>query len=320
MSFPISCSAQESEELNSDQTGSLNARTNDSRSSASDAKTSHSEFSDVSQGHATSQICGRSNPTEPSTENVAFEEGSITTNEEPERTAGRRRNDLEQPGAYQLVDGRRHTSESWEMSTPIHGNELAGTIAVDGQFGDGSCPVQEEDPIAGTTASAHARQSFQMDNDDASSGHSICNGGDGNALLQEDQVEQDDRMERPEHQPFLQQEGGTQVNGLCVPIQETELCRSRESGTCQTRDQGCASSHYLQETEQPAARQPGEPSALLYSQQPRDDGSVNVVSSLGQIEQPIEHACERQEIGTWIGQIDRQVLHQLDHYHQRPLS
>ena len=267
------------------------------------------QFTVVSQGHVTSQTCRLSNPTEPSTENVAFDEGSTHNNDEPERTAGRRRNDLEQPGAYQLVDGRRHTSESGEMSTSIHGDQLAGTS-------EGSCPVQEKDSITGLTASAHARKSFQMDNDD-SSGHSSCDGGDGNVLLQEDQVEQDVRTERPEHQPFPQQEGGTQVNGLSVPIQETELCRLRESVTC---DQGCALSHPLQETEQPAARRPSEPSGLLACQQPRDDGSVNVVSSLGQIEQPIEHACERQEIRLWKGQLDRQVLHHLNYYHQRLLS
>ncbi|XP_022803425.1 uncharacterized protein LOC111340788 [Stylophora pistillata] len=231
----------------------------------------------------------RSNPTEPSMENLAFEEGLTSTNEEPEWTVGRRRNDLEQPRAYQLVDGGRHTTGSGEVSTFIHGNEMAGTMAVGGQSGEGSCTVQEKDSIAGPTASSYARQSLRMDNDDVS-GHSICNGGDGNVLLQEDQVEQDVWMERPEHLPFPQQEGGIQVNGLSVPIQETELCRSSESGTCQTRDQGCASSHPLQETERPAARRLREPSGLLACQQPCHDGFVNVVSSLGQIEQPIEHA------------------------------
>ena len=63
---------------------------------------------------------------------------------------------------------------------------------------------------------------FQLGTEEASS-HSICNGGDENALPQGEQVELVDRMQRPEHQPFLWQECGIQVNVLSVPIQETEL-------------------------------------------------------------------------------------------------
>lgn len=155
---------------------------------------------------------------------------------------------------------------------------------------------------------------FQLGTEEASS-HSICNGGDENALPQGEQVELVDRMHRPEHQPFLWQECGIQVNVLSVPIQETELYRSQESETCQTLDQGCAWNHPLQEMEQPALRRPCGTYGLLACHQPCDDGFVNVVSSLGRIQQPIEHCCGRQEIRLWQGQLDRLVLHQLNHYH-----
>ena len=264
-------------------------------------------------------MCARDNLTEPSTENVALEEGqqpnnkrshiekasgSTTPNEEPDRTVSRRRTDLEQPGAYQLLDGARHAAGSDEMSTSIQGNESGSTMVAGGHFGEECCSVLEMDPIAGRP------QSPQLGTEDAS-GHSICNGGDGNALLQGEQVELVDRMERPEYQPFPLQECGIQVNVLSVPIQETELYGSQESGTCQT----LAWNHPLQEMKQPALRQPRRTFGLLACHQPCDDGSVNVVSSLGRIQQPIEHCCGRQEIRLWQGQLDRLVLHQLNHCH-----
>ena len=155
---------------------------------------------------------------------------------------------------------------------------------------------------------------FQLSTEEAS-GYSICNGGDGNALPPGEQFELVDRMERPEYQPFPQQECGIQVNVLSVPIQETELYRSQESGTCQTLDLGCAWNHPLQEMEQPALRRPRRNYGSLAGHQPSDDGSVNIVSSLGSIQQYIEHCCGRQEIRLWQGQLDRLVLHQFNHYH-----
>ena len=119
-------------------------------------------------------------------------------------------------------------------------------------------------------------------------------------------------MERPEHQPFPLQECGIQVNVLSVPIQETELFRSQELGTRQIFHQGYTWNHPLQEMEQPALRRPRETSGLLACHQPRDDDSINVVSSVGSIQQHIEHGCERQEIRLWQGQLDRLVLHQLN--------
>ena len=223
-------------------------------------------------------MCARDNLTEPSTDNVALEEGqqpnnqqsdvekasgSTTPNEEPDRTVSRK--------------------EEWEECRP----------------------VSEMDLIAGRP------QSPQLGTEDAS-GHSICNGGDGNALPQGDQVELVDRMERPEHQPFPPPECGIQVNVLSVPIQETELFRSQELGTRQTFHQGYTWNHPLQEMEQPALRRPRETSGLLACHQPRDDDSINVVSSVGSIQQHIEHGCERQEIRLWQGQLDRLVLHQLN--------
>ena len=258
----------------------------------------------------------RDNLTEPSTENVALEEGqqpnnqqsdikkasgSTTPNEEPDRTVSRKSTDLEKPGGYQMLHGGRHATGSDEMSTSIQGNESASTMT----FGEECRPVSEMDLIAGRP------QSPQLGTEDAS-GHSICNGGDGNALPQGDQVELVDRMERPEHQPFPLQECGIQVNVLSVPIQETKLFRSQELGTRQTFHQGYTWNHPLQEMEQPALRRPRETSGLLACHQPRDDDSVNVVSSLGRIQQHIEHGCERQEIRLWQGQLDRLVLHQLN--------
>ena len=155
---------------------------------------------------------------------------------------------------------------------------------------------------------------FQLGTEETS-GYSICNGGDGNALPPSEQVELVDRMERPEHQPFPLQECGIQVNVLSVPIQETELYSSQESGTCQTLDLGCAWNHPLQEMEQPALRRPRGNYGLLAGHQPSDDGSVNVVSSLGRIQQHIEHCCGRQEIRLWQGQLGRLVLPQFNHYH-----
>ena len=149
---------------------------------------------------------------------------------------------------------------------------------------------------------------FQLGTEETS-GYSICNGGDGNALPPGEQVELVDRMERPEHP------SGIQVNVLSVPIQETELYRSQESGTCQTLDLGCAWNHPLQEMEQPALRRPRGNYGSLAGHQPSDDGSVNIVSSLGRIQQYIEHCCGRQEIRLWQGQLDRLVLHQFNHYH-----
>ena len=155
---------------------------------------------------------------------------------------------------------------------------------------------------------------FQLGTEEAS-GYSICNGGDENALPPGEQFELADRMERPEHQPFPLQECGIQVNVLSVPIQETELYRSQESGTCQTLDLGCAWNYPLQEIKQPALRRPRGNYGLLADHQPGDDGSVNIVSSLGRIQQHIEHCCGRQEIRLWQGQLDRLVLHQFNHYH-----
>ena len=91
----------------------------------------------------------------------------------------------------------------------------------------------------------------------------------------------------------------------------SELYGSQESGTCQT----LAWNHPLQEMKQPALRRPRGTYGLLACHQPCDDGSVNVVSSLGRIQQPIEHCCGRQEIRLWQGQLNRLVLHQLNHYH-----
>nr|XP_058949425.1 TNF receptor-associated factor 2-like isoform X2 [Pocillopora verrucosa] len=164
---------------------------------------------------------------------------------------------------------------------------------VDSRNGQAN-PVDDYQPL----------QLQELGTEEASS-HSICNGGDENALPQWEQVELVDRMQRPEHQPFLWQECGIQVNVLSVPIQETELYRSQESGTCQTLDQGCAWNHPLQEMEQPALRRPCGTYGLLACHQPCDDGFVNVVSSLGRIQQPIEHCCGRQEIRLWQGQLDR---------------
>ena len=151
---------------------------------------------------------------------------------------------------------------------------------------------------------------FQLGTEEAS-GYSICNGGDGNALPPGEQFELVDRMERPEYQPFPLQECGIPGNVLSVPIQETELYGSQESGTCQT----LAWNHPLQEMKQPALRRPRGTYGLLACHQPCDDGTVNVVSSLGRIQQPIEHCCGRQEMRLWQGQLDRLVLHQLNHYH-----
>ena len=110
-------------------------------------------------------------------------------------------------------------------------------------------------------------------------------------------------MERPEHQPFPLQECGIQVNVLSVPIQDTELYRSQESGTCQTLDLGCA------------WNRPCGNYGLLACHQPSDDGSVNVVSSFGRIQQHNEHCCGRQEVLLWQGQLGRLVLTQFNHYH-----
>lgn len=157
-------------------------------------------------------MCARNNLTEPSTDNMALEEGqqpnnqqsdvekasgSTTPNEEPDRTVSRKRTDLEQPGGYQMLHEGRHATGSDEMSTSIQGNESASTMT----FSEECRPVSEMDLIAGRP------QSPQLGTEDAS-GHSICNGGDGNALPQGDQVELVDRMERPEHQPFPLQECG----------------------------------------------------------------------------------------------------------------
>ena len=146
------------------------------------------------------------------------------------------------------------------------------------------------------------------------SGYSICNGGDGNAL-QGDRLNWLTGWRDRNISLFPLQECGIQVNVLSEPIQETELYRSQESDTCQTLDLGCAWNHPLQEMEQPALRRPRGNYGLLAGHQPSDDGSVNIVSSLGRIQQHIEHCCGRQEIRLCQGQLDRLVLHQFNHYH-----
>ena len=121
-------------------------------------------------------------------------------------------------------------------------------------------------------------------------------------------------MERPEHQPLSP--AGMWYPSQCVKCTHSgDGTISQESDTCQTLDLGCAWNHPLQEMEQPALRRPRGNYGLLADHQPSDDDSVNVVSSLGRIQQHIEHCCGRQEIRLWQGQLGRLVLPQFNHYH-----
>ena len=251
--------------------------------------------------------------------------GPLSPNKRADETVNYSMNGQEEPAAHQQEDDGQLNNlmpiapQEWQATSSQQAsggqvNGLANSVAVGGHTVDASCAVQEMDQTANSTGNINEWQQHYQLSDGGScsaSNHCTCNGKeamDASYSIQEGVVVTGQSMERAE-QPSYQQGQGALSNGLRSPTQETGQHASY--GTDGQRslvaeaagDQNCACNYPMQET--------GQSADLPPCYQLSDDAHVNAVSSMGSIEQAVEHICEDSELQLWKQELDRQVLYPL---------